>query len=210
MSVVPDERPCDLAPAREARTRNRHPWLRAWLLRPSLRCRRFVQLLPRRGAPRWTSLLLKLGGSFREVSRQTGWPNTIGRTLRPMKPLRELFKPCFGHLRVSRHLRRAQGSLMLTSTVMESISRCSYALHVARQASCWTGWIIRKTPILCQHCRLQLSPTVQTICWLLSVCTSTWDLHARCWCIRAPASLGPLGEPFVICQRLLTRVTHRT
>ena len=31
VSVVPDERPCDLAPAREARTRNRHPWLRAWL-----------------------------------------------------------------------------------------------------------------------------------------------------------------------------------
>ena len=77
-----------------------------------------------------------------------------------MKPLRELFKPCFGHLRVSRHLRRAQGSLMLTSTVMESISRCSYALHVARQASCWAGWIIRKTPMLCQYCCLQLSPIV--------------------------------------------------
>ena len=139
---------------------NRHPWLCAWLLRPSLRCRRFVQLLPRRGALWWTSLLLKLGGSFREVSRQTRWPNTIGRALRPMKPLRELFKPCFGHLRVSRHLRRAQGSLMLTSTVMESISRCSYALHVARQASCRTGWTIRKTPILCQYCCLQLSPIV--------------------------------------------------
>ena len=103
-------------------------------LRPSLRCRRFVQLLPRRGAPRWTSRLLKLGGSFREVSRQTRWPNTIGRTLRAMRPLRELFKPCFGHLRVSRHLRRAQGSLMLTSTVMESIIlvTCAISLAVSR------------------------------------------------------------------------------
>ena len=67
----PDERPCDLAPAREARTRNRHPWLRA-LASASLRCRRFVQLLPRRGAPRWTSPLLKLGGSFREQHYREG------------------------------------------------------------------------------------------------------------------------------------------
>ena len=171
------ERPCDLARAQEARTRNRHPWLCARLLRPSLRCRRFVQLLPRRGTPRRKSLSLRLGGSFREVSRQKRWPSTIVRALcsRPMlitslrhrfprplprpllKPLSEHFKPCFGHLRVSRHLRHERGSLMLTSTGMESTSRCSYALLVTRRFRSWVGWIIRKRPMQCLCCYLHLS-----------------------------------------------------
>ena len=55
-----------------------------------------------------------------------------------------------------------------------------------------------------------LADSAWAICWLLSVCTRAWDLHARCLCIRAPASVGPLGELFVICQHLLTRVTHHT
>ena len=51
-------------------------------------------------------------------------------------------------------------------------------------------------------------PTHSADCSVLA--TRTWDMHARRLCIRAPASVGPFGEPSVACEHLLAWVTNHT